>query len=69
MECTVYDNRLHTHLDLLGLIFNDDLVFLQGTLQLFVPLQQRLAQLGGQLEICKDTNRKRDIQLLFHLIT
>lgn len=43
-----------THLDLLGLIFDDDLMLLEGALQLFVPLQQRLAQFGGQLQICNE---------------
>ena len=42
-----------TDLYLQRLVVDDGLLVFEGQLQLLVPLQQSLAQLRGQLEVCK----------------
>jgi hypothetical protein len=47
-----------THLYFLGLVVHQGLLLSQGVLELLVALQQRFAQLGGQLEVCENNKTK-----------
>ena len=51
------DRRLAPHLDLLTLVVDDGLLLLQARLQLLVPLQESLPQLGRQLEVYNTRKR------------
>ena len=51
----IYGLLYTCHLNLLQLILDDCLLLPDGGLQLLVPLQQRVAQLRRQLQVCNIT--------------
>lgn len=50
------------HLYFLGLVVHQGLLLSQGVLELLVALEQRLAQLGGQLEVCEKDKRDAELE-------
>ena len=57
----------HTcHLYLLQLVLDDALLVPDGGLQVLVPLEQRVAQLGRQLQVCNITESGYDCNVLVH---
>ena len=55
------------HLYLLQLVLDDALLVPDGGLQVLVPLEQRVAQLGRQLQVCNITQESGyDCNVLVH---